>query len=261
MMMFTDLLKSVTEDGPHWSATATPDWRQGRTLYGGASAALCLEACLRAGGPLPPLRSAQVSFIGPAAEALTLHPTVLRRGKSATFMGCDLMSDGQIATRAVFCFGEARPSAYARTAPRGPEATAPDACGPFFHAERRPTFAQHFEARLVAGGAILSGSAEPDMLLWARHRDETAAGPVALLALADVPPPAAYAIFTEPMMISTMTWMIDVLDTAAMASGGWKLLHCRAETVAEGYSAQAMTIWNADGAPVLAGRQSIAVFG
>lgn len=261
MTPFTEILASVAPDGDHWRADAGPDWRQGRTLYGGASAALCLEACLRAAPGLPPLRSAQISFIGPSAENLTLEPAVVRRGKSATFMGCDLKSDGQVATRAVFCFGDVRESAHNRKAAPRAIPVAPDGLPTFFHETRRPTFAAHFDVRLLEGGPPLSGAAEPDITVWARHRDEKAAGPVALLALADVPPPAAFSTFTAPAMISTMTWMVDVLDPAGIATGGWKLLRSHAETVAEGYSAQAMTIWNPDGAPIVVGRQTIAVFG
>ncbi|MDX2234156.1 MAG: thioesterase family protein [Hyphomonadaceae bacterium] len=261
MMSFSDLLDTVRADGDVWRADAGADWRQGRTLYGGASAALCLEACLRAAKPAAPLRSAQISFIGPSAENLTLAPAVLRQGKSATFIGCDLLSDDAIATRAVFCFGDARPSAQARQAPRGPSAPAPDACGGYFDADRRPAFATHFDLRLAGGARPLSGATDPDILVWARHRDEQAAGAAALLALADVPPPAAFTLFTAPTIISTMTWMVDVLDPAAMATGGWKLLRSTAESVGDGYSAQAMTIWDADGRAILAGRQSIAVFG
>lgn len=261
MTPFSTLLDSITPDGAQWRAEAGADWRQGRTLYGGASAALCLEACLRAEGALPPLRSAQISFIGPSAENLTLEPVVIRRGKSATFMGCDLRSEGQIATRAVFCFGETRPSVHARRAPRRTDLQSPDVFESYFRPDRRPAFAAHFDVRLAAGGPPMSGAVEPDITIWARHLDEKATGPVALLALADVPPPAAFSTFIAPTMISTMTWMIDVLDPDAMATGGWKLLRSNAETIAEGYSAQAMTIWDADGVPILAGRQSIAVFG
>lgn len=259
MTSFTEMLASLAPRDDHWIAEAGEDWRQGRTVYGGGAAALCLEATLRALAPAAPLRSAQISFIGPATDNFTLHPVALRRGKSATFAGCDLVSDGQIATRTVFCFGEARPSAYTRRAERAPHVPGPDQCGAFF-GERRPTFAQHFETRLAAGSAPVSGG-EPDITLWARHRDAAAVGPSALLALADVPPPAAFSAFTAPAMISTMTWMIDVLDPAGLDSGGWRLMRSTAETIADGYSAQAMWIWTAEGAPLIAGRQSIAVFG
>lgn len=265
MTLFSEFLQTITPDSAMFTAQATDDWRQGRTLYGGASAALCLEACLRLvadqGAALPPLRSAQISFIGPAATDLRLQPVIVRQGKSATFMGCDLLSEGQIATRAVFCFGASRSSPVTRLAARAPSVPGPDECTAFFPSERRPAFAQHFDVRLAAGARPISGAGEPDITLWARHDDPLAPdNAVSLLALADVPPPAAITALTASAIISTMTWMIDVLDPSALATPGWKLMRSTAETIAEGYSAQAMTIWAEDGAAILAGRQTIAVF-
>jgi hypothetical protein len=44
------------------------------------------------------------------------------------------------------------------------------------------------------------------------------------------------------------------------STGGWWLCRSHTETIASGYSAQAMTVWNRDGAAILAGRQTIAAF-
>ena len=260
--LFSDLVASLAPTEAGWAVTATDDWRQGRTLYGGISAALCLAAAQRTFPELPPLRSAQVSFIGPAVGPVELRPALLRQGKSAAFVGCDLMSEGQIGTRAVFCFGGVRPSAYARAAQPAPrDIPRPEDCEPFFPADVGPAFRRHFDMRLARGGRPYSG-AEPDIWLWARHADPAApAGAVALLALADAPPPAAMSEFTAMALISSMTWMVDILDSTALSAPGWKLLRSTAETNAEGYSAQAMTIWDEDGRALVAGRQSVAVFG
>jgi acyl-CoA thioesterase len=260
--LFSDLVASLAPTEAGWAVTATDDWRQGRTLYGGISAALCLAAAQRTFPETPPLRSAQISFIGPAVGPVELRPALLRQGKSAAFVGCDLLSDGQIGTRAVFCFGGVRPSAYARSAPPAPQdIPPPDECEAYFSTDAGPAFRRHFDLRLARGGRPYSG-AEPDIWLWARHTDTAApADAVALLALADAPPPAAMSEFSAMALISSMTWMVDVLDAAGMATPGWKLLRSTAETNAEGYSAQAMTIWGEDGRALVAGRQSVAVFG
>jgi acyl-CoA thioesterase len=262
MTPFSALLGAMTPDGDGWTADASADWRQGRTLYGGLSAALCLEACLRTVPDLPPLRSAQIAFVGPAADTLALRTRVLRRGKSATFMTADLTSAGDSATHATFCFGGPRDSAYARTAPTAPAAAPPEACPDFFPKDRAPAFAQHYDVKLAAGSPPVSGAREPDILLWARHRDAGApANAVSLLALADVPPPAAFTTFTAFAPISTMTWAIDFLDEAALGAGGWKLLRSAALTIRDGYSAQRMAIWDEGGAPVAIAQQTVAVFG
>ena len=92
------LIDSIADAGDgRFTVNASDDWRQGRTLYGGVSAGLCYAACERLVPDLPPLRSAQIAFIGPSGGEATLVPTVLRRGKSVTFMACDLLADGVVA--------------------------------------------------------------------------------------------------------------------------------------------------------------------
>jgi hypothetical protein len=71
-----ELCKQTQNTDPEAGAPALSVQRaQGRTTYGGCSAALCLEAAKRllrdqrhsaGAAELPPLRSAQVAFVGPA---------------------------------------------------------------------------------------------------------------------------------------------------------------------------------------------------
>src|SRR5271154_1917854 len=105
MTAFCDLLAGISEADGRFHATLSPDWLQGRTAYGGLSAALCVEAARRAVPELPALRSAQFTFIGPASGPLSAKVEVLRRGKSAVFAGVDLTGDAGLATRAVLGFG------------------------------------------------------------------------------------------------------------------------------------------------------------
>jgi acyl-CoA thioesterase len=73
MIDFTALMASITADGETSSVTATEDWLQGRTIYGGLSAAFCLESVAQHVGDLPPLRSAKPASIA-ALVALTDAP-------------------------------------------------------------------------------------------------------------------------------------------------------------------------------------------
>lgn len=260
MTPFSTLLDSLAPTPDGYAVTPGEDWRQGRTLYGGASAALALAACARAAPDLPPLRSAQIAFVGPAAGPLLARPEMLRQGRSAVFMGCDLIGEQGLATRAIFCFGAARDSAFDRRAQDAPAAPAPEDCPALFGRGPGPAFSQHFDVRRAGDGGLLEGGT-PRYLLWGRHKDPAArADAASLLALADAPPPAAMVAFTAPAMISTMTWMVDLLDPEALARPGWRLLQAEAETLREGYSAQAMAAWGEDGAPLLLARQTVAVF-
>jgi hypothetical protein len=57
-----------------------------------------------------------------------------------------------------------------------------------------------------------------------------------------------------------MTWMVDILADAPADDDGWRLMRSTAETVADGYSSQAMTIWTRAGLALLAARQCVAIF-
>lgn len=262
MTEFTEMMAGIVRAGDGWTVHVSDDWLQGRTVYGGLAAALCLQAALNEFGALPPLRSAQVAFIGPASGELQLRAQILRRGKSTVFAGVDLIGEAGLATRATFCFGAARASAFAHVAIGTPPLKAPEGCADFF-AGAPPVlrFLQHIEGRHVDGSKPFSGSEDPQMTLWLRHREPGIAdGAVALLALADAPPPAASVRSTTPSPISTMTWSIDMLTDAITTDDGWWLIRNVAEQIADGYSSQAMTLWNRQGRPIMASRQNVAVF-
>ncbi|MBV9993258.1 MAG: thioesterase family protein [Alphaproteobacteria bacterium] len=259
MTPFSALISTLTDE---FRIALSDDWLQGRTAYGGLSAALCVEAALRAIPELPPLRAAQFAFIGPAAGELSLRTSILRRGKSSVFVGVDLIGEAGLATRAVLSFAVARKSAIAYDALAMPEAKRPEDCPPFFPGDKPiVNFQAHFESRLAGGARPRTPDAEPRYLIWFRHRDEKArSGLVPLIALADAPPPAAMVLFTEPAPISTMTWTVDMLSDELATRDGWWLIESRAQAAAQGYSQQTMTVWSADGKAAIAARQNVAIF-
>jgi acyl-CoA thioesterase len=261
MTPFSHLLSTIASNGPHHRVNPPDDWRQGRTLYGGISAALCLEAVIRDYPDVPPLRSAQIAFVGPASGEAAMQTQLLRRGKSAAFVACDLTSDDAVMTRALFCFGGNRDTGALAAAGPPVDLPGPDMATAFFDTDRRPVFAQHFDMRRASGPLPLSGAETADICFWARHVDPDAPGnAVSLLALADAAPPAAMAMLTSVTAISTMTWTIDILDPSYLSRSGWWLCRSTAETNADGYSAQSMAIWTETGAPVALGRQTVAIF-
>jgi len=260
-MEFTRLIASISENGGLYGVSVTDDWLQGRTAYGGLAAAICLESARRAIPDLPPLRSAQFSFVGPASGPLVIRSDLLRRGKSTAFVGTDLSGDAGLATRATFCFGSARPSALDYEECPAPEVAPPDECPGFFRHVAGLNFTQHFDGKLAAGHPPISQAGAPTMTLWLKHRDpDLQPSIVSLLALADAPPPAAAVLFSKFAPISTMTWAVDLFTDELETENGWWLVRTAAENATAGYSNQAMMIWNAAGKPVLAARQSIAVF-
>lgn len=257
---FSSLIGDAAFADGELSAHIPDDWMQGRTTYGGLSAALCLEAARRAIGDLPPLRSAMVSFIGPTGGDVTGRARLLRQGKSVTFVEAELHGEKGLATRCEFAFGASRSSVFDNVFVETPAMPGPEHCEDFIPQGMGPPFARHFDTKLARGARPVTGSSEYDHFIWVRHKDREATGPVALLALADMPPPALLPMFREFAPISSMTWMVNFTHAEATTEDGWWLLETKAENGAEGYSSQDMFVWNRAGDLVIAGRQSVAIF-
>jgi len=261
MTPFSTLIAGITQHGEAFDATITPDWQQGRTTYGGLTAALCVEAALRAVPDLPPLRSAQFAFVGPASGAVRIAPKILRRGKSTVFVAVDLLGESGLATHATLVFAAARASAYSHENLPAPASPPPGGGPPMVGGKPGPGVAPQFDYRRAGGQSPRSNATTPEYQLWLRHRDATlGASMPALIALADAPPPAAMAMFAALAPISTMTWSMDLFDVPPEPGAPWRLMTCRAEKIGHGYSTQEMIIWTEAGAPLMVARQNIAIF-
>ena len=260
MTSYTDLVSAIAATETGYAAHVTDDWKQGRTTYGGLSAALCVEAAQRAFPNAPPLRSAQFAFVGPAAGELSIQVTALRQGKSTLFAAVDLIGEQGVATHGTLAFGAARESHLAHAEVPCPAVAPPGELEPFHkNPEMAPGFVRQFDFRVAGGGRPGSGD-PPEYLLWIRHRDEAATSLSALVALADAPPPPAMTLFKQFGPISTMTWALDIVGLPGEEDGGWRLLRTRAETIADGYSTQEMHLWDSQGRPLVLARQNVAVF-
>lgn len=244
------------------SAHVTEDWMQGRTTYGGLTAALCLKAAAPLAGERI-VKSAQIAFVGPVAGDVTCAPTLLREGKNTAFVSVRMMGEAGVAAEAIFTFGLARASALNHQQLPAPNVTSPDDTLSYFgDSPMRPAFTRNFNMRLAGGQRPISGASEGDVTLWMRHKDNFATLDAAtLLSIADAPPPAAMSMLKEPARISSMTWMAEFLTEDITTENGWFLARHTAETALNGYSSQRMVMWNTQGTPVMIGRQTIAVFG
>lgn len=257
------VVETLAPDGGQFVIQAPEDWGQGRTLYGGMTAALAHEAVRHSSQDLPSLRTAQFMFVGPASGSLRFTSTLLRRGRSSTIVAVDCQNDDGHVMRATFGFGAARESKVTHNYLRAPEVAQPADC-PSFRKEggsARPGFWNNFETRLAAGGRLLEPNApKPEFAVWTRFLDTGGADPTtALLAMADCLPPAAMVHFPAPAPISTMTWTLDIAHVPQSADG-WSLLWSGSEEASEGYSLQNMGMWSESGDLVAVGRQAVAIF-
>lgn len=250
----------LSDDG--FALSVPAEWHQGRTAYGGFSAALALQAAIRVGGEgLPPLRSAQVSFVGPLSGEVSIRARILRSGKNATWIAAEVLRDGAPGLVATFVFMGPVNSALhldERAAPVG--FIALDVAEPFAFREHTPAFLRHnFEVRFALPR---DGEKRPDICWWVRARDHADLDPmVGLMLIADSLPPGVLPLLHPGTPVSSMTWQANFLTPAPKTRDGWWLLRSTGDYAENGCSSQRMAIWNADGVPVMSGMQSVAVFG
>ncbi len=210
-------------------------------------------------GVLPPLRSAFVSFVGPAAGPLRFESRVLRQGKSATFVSADCLAEAGVCVRAEFLFTTPRVSRVRHEFGMPPSADPPESLAPLNTGGKGPASLGNFDIRPATATLPASGASYPELLAWVRHGDASGVDPaVSLIALADALPPAVLTSLTDLVPLSSMTWTVDLARPAQ--AGDWHLLRSTGQRARDGYSFQTMEIWDRSGAPVLAGSQTVAVF-
>jgi acyl-CoA thioesterase len=236
-------------------AVVPDNWLQGRTAYGGLSAALALHAAMGADADLPPLRSGQIAFIGPLSGEISVSATLLRRGRNAAFVQADVTGANGLGLRATFVFMAPIASQLDHAAGDVPGFALPGRETKTYHGMAGVPFTQNFE--FVDQRDDL-GAAE--WLRWIRLRQRDGLHPaVELIAVADALPPAALKLIGGHAPLSSMTWQINLLD-APVTRDGWWLLRAVADHARSGNSSQRMQVWNADGAAVAEQTQSVAIF-
>jgi acyl-CoA thioesterase len=234
------------------------DWLQGRTAYGGLSTALAYHAAIAIEPDLPPLRTAQVSFVGPLSGRVTVKAAKLRRGRNAAFIQSDVISDAGLGYRATFVFMAGQTSRVAFDQRPAPGQTPPVSDAKLYTGP--PEF---FTGNFNFLDLKDATTSEAEWLRWARLRERDGLDPVTqLLAVADGLPPAAFRLFgKEPVPLSSLTWIVNLLTPQPSTEDGWWLLSAKSDFARDGCSSQVMRMWNAAGELVAEGMQSVAIFG
>ena len=267
---FSQVLASIEPCVGHgFSVTVPPDWLQGRTVFGGMQMALggrAMRAVLPLQAAAMPLRSAQMTFVGPllGGVPIRMKAETLRAGKSTVHARCDLMhDDGKVACTVVGIFGGPRESRFVKEMPR-PEldVSAQGASESMVGPRTSPAFLRHFDVHVARGARPYSGYTEPKSLIYARLRDRECGSEDALLALADVIPTPVLSMLTEPAPASSVNWMIEVLrDPAYLDLHDWVLIDTEVRAGTAGYLSQTSVLYGADGHAYSVSHQTVAVFG
>ena len=247
-----DMVRGLSGKDGQVTAHISAHWMQGRTAFGGITAALALAATRQTLPELPALRSMQVSFLRPITEEVRFDVALIRQGRTSSFVQVDCISGDKLGARCTFVFGADRESA----APRMSDV---DSLPDLVRRSTAPSFFDNFEARVADGDPLISGSTRPEVLVWSRLLARDDIDPeIAFICNADSLPPAAMTTFTVPAPISTITWSLDM--ARCPSDTDWTLTRTTSKQAANGYSVQDMEIRARDGALLASAQQMVALF-
>lgn len=246
------------------TAPVPEGWAQGRTAYGGYTAALLLGAADALCDDLPPIRSAVVNFTAPLSAPPRLTAKVLRRGKNMTTVEARAEIEGETAALAALSFGRGLESVVSADLP-APAAPPPEGLEPIIPpqaAALAPAFMQRMDMRLIDGARPYSGAEEGYLRAWARLGDPMSRGSAAaLFCLADCLPPAVFPMLNKRARNGSVNWICNFLTEDYGDAESWFQTETRLTAACDGYSTQVMRIWDQSGKLVVEGMQSVIVFG
>lgn len=261
-------LRLAAED-PTFSIDTT--WAQGRTSFGGLSAALALNKILTDTGTDRSLRSLSVNFCGPSfADApLSLTSQILSEGKSTLQATGTLLHEGRPATHVTACFGADRDSSVSVEADRT-ELPAPGTGKQFGYVKGfTPEFVQHVTFDYHKGGMPFTNSEHNELAGWVKQNEPGEQfSAVHLVALTDSWPPTVLQKLKGFAPCATVSWNMEFIhpvsgsDSAiTLSPDSWIWYDARIRHAGNGYAHTEAELRSPDGTLLALSRQLIAIYG
>ncbi len=249
-----------------YDLTIPDHWSQGRTVFGGLSAAMAYQAAENLITDGRELRALHCNFIGPLNVETPIQVTaeILRTGKNVTQILAKVTQDGRIGVMAQICFGVSRESKLAYEDHPRHEMQIPKKAKYIPQIPKIvPKFIRHFDLALEKGSFAVGVSRPPEMHGWCRLNKAPEKMKMAyLIALMDAWPPTMFQMMKLPAPASTMSWDLEFIHPAAeVAPTDWIATEVKASHVSEGYGHEEAKFWDQNGRLIALSRQVVAVFG
>ena len=239
------------------------DWSQGRSAFGGLTAALVLayiESQADVAGR--DLQTINIHFCGPtiADEPCQFRHRILSQGKSVIQVEGQLLQNGEVKTEVVTCFAMPRFATLHVTPPL--KAFPEKSIQVPFLADFMPNFVQHLDMKYTSEQMPFSGCQKPHVSGWVRFSEPPKVfSNAALVALIDAWPPAVLPLLERVAPSSSITWNIEFLHPrAALDENDYIYYECEAVQAAAGYAHTEAKIHNSNGQLIALSRQLVGVY-
>ena len=270
-MHFDELLKNAAAIGklsPEDQAIATmqfpANWCQGRTAFGGLSAALLYQAMRQQIEPSRRLLSLSTNFVGPllADTEFSLHIEILREGKNSTQVLAKTMQNDQVSVIVQACFAKSRNSGI--SVPVSKEMTLAPVDSRYvlpFKSGAMPEFFQHVDLCPQQGSMPFVGADTSHLGGWMKLKQTPAQFTEAhIIALTDAWPPTLLQMFKQPAPASSMAWYLEFVQQPQLESDQWLGFEAITHHCKDGYGLEDGCIWSQSGELIALTRQTVALF-
>ncbi|MCH8533091.1 MAG: thioesterase family protein [Saccharospirillum sp.] len=245
---------------------AIPDsWGQGRTAFGGLTAALAYRVLRTQVEQDRMLRSLSVSFVAPIATDVpfSFESTCLRQGKNVTQAQASIIQEGQVGVTLLASFGVARESRTGVNNTETPDVLMPEQPQflPFIP-QVTPQFFQHVDLVLCSGSFPFTGAKTAHHGGFMRFSEPPAEMTDAhVIALIDSWPPTLLQQLSKPAPASTLAWNLEFLHPhRPVLPQDWFAYQADTRQAGEGYGHTEASIWDAHGELIAISRQTVTVF-
>ena len=259
-------IDTLLEQATNSSTLSIPaSWGQGRTVFGGISAAVLYQAIKAQVADDRPMRSFNCNFVGPLAvdEPFELDIDILREGKNATQALGKIMQNGKVAVICQVCFAVDRqskiqventeqhqipPAKKAKFIPAIPGVV--------------PKFLKHVDLSQMEGKFPFMGSKVNTIKGWMRFsKAPEKVTDAHLIALIDSYPCPVLQTLKWPAPASSMNWNIEFLHPHdEIKPTDWIAYSSFPRQAADGYCHMESDIWDANGKLIAISRQVVGVF-
>lgn len=264
-MSFDQLLISANA-----SETLSVDssWGQGRTLFGGLSAALALNKARESIDPQRPLRSLSVNFSGQvlADSPFTLKQQALSDGKSISQVNGQVVQNERVVTQVCACFGIERESSIEINSPKVELPKLGTHPRLNYMKGLTPEFLQHFEFEYCKGQLPFSNSPIDELAGWGRFKEAGAEFTEAhLIALIDSWPPTVLQKLKSFAPCATVSWNIEIVQPLSLLkqpllADDWLYYDAEIKQAHHGYVHTEAKVYTPDGTLLALSRQLVAVY-
>ena len=267
-MSFSEYLESAKSG----EVSFDKSWSQGRAGFGGLVAALSYQNMVEQLSDDRPLRSLQVSFVGPVAadETFTLSSTILREGKSVTHVQGVGQQQDQVQLTVLGAFGHSRSSGIqVSQSPVMFEEKPEEQRSLRSLGAMVPAFTQHFDFRYCTA-LPFEGTEQTRMrgfirfspsVLSPSEQATSKIGIPELLALIDAWPPTPLPMLKEVAPASSLSWTVEFMHPLpSVEPEEYCQYEASIEHAENGYGHTKAKLWNSKGELIAISQQTVTIF-